>query len=121
MVMRKTIEALVQSFADNLASQGMAIRRGDSKTGNKYARRYTASFEQLRALGDRGRDALVPLLQHPSADVRVTTAAVLLRYRTADAMAVLEAEAKGQGLAAFEAEQALERWRDGTWALDPPD
>jgi hypothetical protein len=35
------------------------------------------------------------------------------------AKAVLQAEANGKGRLAFEAAQALERWKDGTWELDP--
>jgi hypothetical protein len=46
-------------------------------------------------------------------------AAHLLRYRTAEAKAVLEEVAKGEGLVSFKAEQALKRWEEGTWALDP--
>jgi hypothetical protein len=30
----------------------------------------------------------------------------------------LEEAAKGEGLVPFKAEQALERWEEGTWALD---
>jgi hypothetical protein len=52
-------------------------------------------------------------------DVRVSAAALLLRYRTAEAKAVLEEAAKGKGLVPFEASQALKRWEEGTWALDP--
>jgi hypothetical protein len=52
-------------------------------------------------------------------DVRVGAAACLLRHRTAEAKAVLEAAAKGEGLAAFEAAQVLKNWEAGTWALDP--
>jgi hypothetical protein len=43
----------------------------------------------------------------------------VLRHRTTEARAVLEAIARGEGLAAFEASEALERWDEGTWALDP--
>ncbi|EPX56761.1 hypothetical protein D187_007195 [Cystobacter fuscus DSM 2262] len=32
---------------------------------------------------------------------------------------VREEAAKGQGLVPFEAGQALKRWEEGTWALDP--
>jgi hypothetical protein len=32
---------------------------------------------------------------------------------------VLQEIAKGEGLAAFEAGEALKRWEEGTWALDP--
>ncbi len=36
---------------------------------------------------------------------------------TTEALAVLEAEARGDGFSAFEAGQALERWKEGSWAL----
>jgi hypothetical protein len=31
----------------------------------------------------------------------------------------VEAIARGEGLAAFAASEALERWDEGSWALDP--
>jgi hypothetical protein len=52
-------------------------------------------------------------------DVRVTAAACLLLHRTEEAKAALEEAAKGKGLVPFEAQQALKRWEEGTWALDP--
>jgi hypothetical protein len=52
-------------------------------------------------------------------DVRVGAAACLLRHRTAESKAVLEAATRGEGLAAFEAAQVLKNWENGTWALDP--
>lgn len=113
------LEELVEQFAENVAAQTDAIWRGDAKTGNKHARKYTAAFDKLRAQGNAGRDALAVLLKHPRMDVRVTAAACLLRHRTAEAKAVLEEAAKGEGLIPFEAQQALLRWEEGTWALDP--
>jgi hypothetical protein len=113
------LEELVEQFAENVAAQTDAIWRGDSKTGNKHARKYAAAFDKLRARGDAGRDALAVLLKHPRMDVRVTAAACLLRHRTAEAKAVLEEAAKGEGMVPFEAQQALLRWEEGTWALDP--
>ncbi|MFL5348902.1 MAG: DUF2019 domain-containing protein [Hyalangium sp.] len=113
------LEELVEQFAEDVAAQTDAIWRGDAKTGNKHARRYNAAFDKLRAHGNAGRDALAVLLKHPRLDVRVTTAARLLRHRTAEAKAVLEEAAKGEGLVPFEAQQALQRWEEGTWALDP--
>ena len=56
---------------------------------------------------------------HPNMDVRTTAAAFLLRYRTAEAKAILEEASKGEGLVAFASSQALKRWDEGTWALDP--
>jgi hypothetical protein len=113
------LQELVSEFAENVAAQTDAIWRGDARTGNQHARKYRAAFKKLRAHGDAGRDALAVLFTHPRMDVRVSAAAVLLRYRTAEAKAVLEEAAKGEGLIPFEAQEALKRWEEGTWALDP--
>jgi hypothetical protein len=43
----------------------------------------------------------------------------LLRYQHDRARVVLETEGRGKGLVAFGAMQALKRWDEGTWALDP--
>jgi hypothetical protein len=114
-----TLEMLVEEFAQHTSAQTDAIFRGDAATGNKYARKRIAAFEKLRAHGDAGRDALAVLFTHPRMDVRVKAAAYLLRHRTAEAKAVLTEIAKGEGMAAFGAAEALKRWEEGTWALDP--
>lgn len=114
-----TLEELVEQFAQNVVAQNVAISRGDARTGNQHARKYGAAVDQLLARGNAGRDALSVLLKHERMDVRVMAAAHLLRYRTDEAKAVLEEAAKGQGLVPFGAQQALNRWEEGTWALDP--
>lgn len=113
------VDELVAQFAEHVAAQTDAIWQGDAKTGNKHARKYGAVFEKLRAHGDAGREALAVLLKHPRMDVRVMAAAHLLRHRTAEAKAVLEEAARGEGMIPFGAQQALKRWAEGTWALDP--
>ena len=109
---------LVKEFADCVFAQS---KEKDAKVGNEYARRYTAAFETLRAVGDEGREALATLLADDRAEVRVVAASCLLRYCGARARAVLEKEAAGRGLLAFRAAQALQRWDEGTWHLDPAD
>lgn len=94
------------------------MSKGDAKTGNKHARQRAATFKKLCARGNAGRDALTVLFCHPSPDVRSMAAAYLLRYRTQEAIAVLEEVARGQGLIAFEAGQALKHWNEGTWTID---
>jgi hypothetical protein len=47
-------------------------------------------------------------------------AVYLLRYKTREALEVLRKEAAGVGLVAFGAQQAIKRWEEGTWKLDPP-
>ncbi len=114
------LEKLVQEFAENVAAQTDAIRRGDPKTGNKHAKRYIRTFDALRSLGDQGRDALLPLMHEGRADVRGMAAAFLLRHCTAEARGVLQDLGRGEGLVAFSAGETLKRWEEGTWALDPP-
>lgn len=113
------LQGLVAEFARHVQAETEAGWRGDSKTANKHVDQYLAVFDKLRAHGDAGRDALAVLFTHPRMDVRTAAAALLLRHRTAEAKAVLEEAAKGEGLVPFEASQALKRWEEGTWALDP--
>lgn len=122
-MMKKEVDsvALVQEFAREVVAQTDAVLRGDHRTGNKHAKRYIAAFRKLRAIGDDGREALAVLLRHDRPDVRVMAAAYLLRFRTNEALAVLREAAHGKGLIAFEAFQAVKRWEEGTWALDPRD
>ena len=112
-----TFDRLVEEFATCVMAQEAEIEKG--RGGNKYARRYIAAVEKLRAHGDPGREALAVLLDHSSPQVRVMAAAFLLRYCELRARRVLKAEAKGRGLAALGAEQTLLNWKNGTWALDP--
>lgn len=114
-----SLEQLVEQFANHVQSETEAGWRGDSPTANKHADKYLAVFDELRAHGDAGRDALAVLLKHPRMDVRVTAAVFLLRHRRAEAKAVLEEAAQGKGMVPFEAQEALKRWEEGTWSLDP--
>jgi hypothetical protein len=113
------LEKLVEKFAHHAAEQTDSIFRGDAKAGNKHADQLIAAFDELCAHGNAGRDALTALFTHPRMDVRVKAAAFLLRHRTEEAKAVLREAADGEGLAAFSASEALKRWEEGTWALDP--
>ncbi|NOK22381.1 DUF2019 domain-containing protein [Corallococcus carmarthensis] len=113
------MEKLVEVFAQHAAAQTDAVRQGDAKTGNKHAKKVNETFDKLCAHGDAGRDALAILFTHPRMDVRVKAAAFLLRHRTEEAKAVLQEAARGQDLVSFAASEALKRWSEGTWALDP--
>ena len=114
-----SLDEIVREFADCVAAQSDAMARADPKLGNRFAKRYIAAFERLRSQGDEGREALAALLRDSRAEVRVMAAAYLLRYEHDEAKAVLEARATGDGPVAFGAAQALQRWKGGTWALDP--
>ncbi|QSQ23728.1 DUF2019 domain-containing protein [Pyxidicoccus parkwayensis] len=113
------LEELVEQFAQHVQAETEAGLRADAKAANRHVDAYLAVFDALRARGNTGRDALAALFKHPRMDVRVAAAAFLLRHRTEEAKAVLEEAAKGKGMVPFEAQQALKRWEEGTWALDP--
>jgi hypothetical protein len=115
------MDELVAEFANCVENQKVLMDQGDPDEGNKYAKRYVSAFEKLREFGDDGRNALMRLFTDPRTEVRVMAASYLLRHCEADAKDVLEREAKGAGLVAFGASQALMRWEDGTWALDLED
>jgi len=112
---------LVRQFAESVVAQDVCLDQGDAKTGNKHARRRIAAFRKLRAMGDSGREALAALLRDPRPNVRTLAAAYLLRYKTTDALAVLREVSRGRGMSAFGASEAIKRWEEGTWQLDPED
>jgi hypothetical protein len=122
MTDQELIDELVRDFAHSVVQQTEEIANGDAEVGNKYARRYINAFERLRSLGDVGRDSLASLFNHERADVRAMAATFLLRHRTHQALQILrEVAATRQGLAAFGAMQAIKRWEEGDWHLDPQD
>lgn len=116
---RDRIQLLVLGFAEEVAAQTEALALGDHVTGNKHAKQYIEIFRKLREIGDPGREALSGLMEHPRLDVRVAAAGFLLRYRTDAALQVLRMASGGTGMIPFVASQAIARWEDGTWNLDP--
>lgn len=115
---RRSIQKLVETFAKSVEGQATAHTASE---GNRHARRYIEAFASLRAIGDEGRDALAGLLDHPSPHVRAMAACHLLRYKTREALAVLQEVAQLRSTAAGGASQCIQRWKEGTWQLDPPD
>lgn len=118
---QKDIAVLVDEFARHVANATDSTWDGDATTANRHTRSYITTFKKLRAMGNQGRDALAALFQHHRPDVRVAAAAFLLRHRTTEAIATLRELAQGKGMIAFQASEALKRWEESTWALDPPD
>jgi len=114
-----SITELVDEFGRTVEAQNFAIAKSNPKKGNELARLRAKIFDELRSKGDAGRDALATLLDDQRSDVRVMAASYLLRHCGQRAIDVLEQESKKSGIVAFGAQQALLRWKDGTWSLDP--
>ncbi len=117
--MKKSLNALVEDFAENVRAQNIAIGQGDSAKGNKHAKRYLSAFQKLRAMGDQGREALSLLLNDDRPDVRAMAACFLLRYKNSESMEVLRQVSKMKNLVGFGARECIKRWNEGNWSLDP--
>ena len=113
------MDKLVAEFAEGVLRQTSAIDIGNHRAGNRWARRYLATFDALCALGDKGKDRLSTLFNHPNTRVREVAAVFLLKHRTEEALAILREVAKGHGLAALGASEAIKRWEEGSWNLEP--
>ena len=115
--MSKSIQSLVNDFAQQVQAQRTALKRGDVAAGNRHAEKCFAAWDTLRSVyGDAGRDGLVALFQHPDIEVKLMAATFLLRHKTVAATRILE-EAAAAG--DYAAKLTLDHWRDGTWKLDP--
>jgi hypothetical protein len=113
------IEKFVEVFKENVIKQNSAISEGRYTEGNKAAKKYIKAFKSMvEAHGDEGREELSKLLSDKDDGVRAMAAAFLLRYKTAEAEAVLTEISAGSGMISFGAGETLKRWAEGTWSLD---
>jgi hypothetical protein len=114
-----TIEQLIIKFRENVIAQNKCLLEGNSIKGNIAAKKYVVAFKKLvNEYGDKGRESLLQLINDDDIGVREMAAVFLLKYRTTEAVKVLEKIAKGNDIIAMGAKQALENWRDGAWQLD---
>ena len=117
---KKTTEELLRVFADHRHAQTQCIMRGDSRQGNRHAKKYIEAGSELLSRGDAAIDLFCTLLDHPLTDVRVAAAAYLLASRTERAVATLRPIARsGVGLPSLGAEMTLERYKRGELELKP--
>lgn len=107
-------EALVQKYALHAASHRRATEDGDHRSANREHDRLAAVYREIRGRGTVAQEALLPLLTHSDASVRVWAAAHSLEFRpgVAEATLIELAESAG-GLARVSAESTLREWRAG--------
>lgn len=102
--------------------QNYYISKGDPKNSNISAHRYIKDYVALiQYYGNQGRDLISKLLYDNDDGVRLMTASFLLRYKTKESIKVLTELSKGTGILSFDANEALKRWKEGNWDLDPLD
>jgi hypothetical protein len=110
---------LVEQFSQAAERMSEAIMKGDWRENNKWAKKQANAFQQIIAIGDIARDELLTLLEHQSLSVVLSAAVFSLKYDTAKSIATLEQiAATDSGIIGFQAEQALQRWKEGSWQLE---
>ncbi len=117
--MEKKINNLVDKFAESVLRQSECLNKGDWKSGNKHAKNYIKSFNEICKIGDIAKEQLKELFQHENDNVRAMAATFLLKYDTDASLEILNEIAKKPGIVGFEAQESIKRWEEGAWDLDP--
>ena len=116
--MKEQVKKLIDNFAYFVIKQNECLNKGDWKQGNKYAKKYIKSFDEIRKIGDSVKEKMKKLLVHENDGIKVTAASFLLRYCTYEAMNVLKEISKKPGIIGFEAQEFIKRWEEGSWSLN---
>jgi len=111
----------IAEFETSARLYGDAVAASDVKSINEHAHRMSRLFHQCLA-SSASRQRFLALLDNTDESVRLMTSAFGLQIDEESCVRNLRALAAG-GCYAFEAEQCLQRWTEGEWALDvpPPD
>ncbi len=117
--MAPNLARIVQRFVVSTLAEAKCHRAGNARVGNRHAKKVVAAWQELCSIGDDGRQALATLLADSRPEVRTSAAVFLLRYCTDDALRVLRAQARERGMLGFGAGEAIKRWNEGVWDLDP--
>jgi len=114
----KEINNLIEIFSSAAKNHYEASLIGDWRTANKKAAIIRKTVKKLRSLGDEAREALLAQSDSEELSISAMAAVYSLLYSPEKSISVLARIAKEPGLIGFEAEQALQRWREGTWKLE---
>lgn len=109
----------VRSFTESAILHGKLANEGmSSQKINRAFDRAVKAYRQIRQHGDDGQRALCKLMRHENDSVRYWAARHCLPFAEQEAIQVLTTLAAGIGPVAFNAELALDGWKDGTYRLD---
>lgn len=112
--MNNAVEDAIEKYIKCAAIHGECTESGDFKQGNKAHDKLLKALSQIRAAGDLGRQALVALLQHENASVRLWSATHLLKTDPAIAIEKIKEIAVGHGMIALCAETVLSEFAKRT-------
>jgi hypothetical protein len=109
-----TVTALVESYSQAATDHGRATLAGNYRQANKAHESLASAYRELRARGELAQCAILPLLQHADAGVRLWAASHALEFAPQIGEPVLAELADAQcGILSFSASMTLKQWRDG--------
>jgi hypothetical protein len=111
-------EKLVAEFVAASEKSAQALVIGDSKVNNKWVKKQVKVFKQIVSIGDIARDELVRLLDAENLDIALSAAVFSLKYSTEKSLTTLKKIAQEPGLLGFRAQQAIQRWEEGSWQIE---
>jgi len=111
------VEELIREFNRAAKSHYEASLAGNWRIANKEAATIRKVVLSLRSLGEKGTEALLAQTDHENLCISSMAAVYSLKYAPEKSISVLTRIAKDPGLSGFEAEQALQRWKEGEWDL----
>jgi hypothetical protein len=116
---KHTVDSLINDFIETSKTHYQASHWSrDWKTANQQAKRLHKIFLQLVAIGIVAREALLALVEHEDDCVALMAAVYSLAHNPELALEALNRLSSKSGFIGFEAEQAIQRWREGNWKLE---
>jgi hypothetical protein len=116
---KKDLGQYISVSVENVVLQNKCINDNNPKAGNKAAKKYIEAFKSIvNNYGDVGRESLSKELQNKDDNVKLMTAAFLLRYKHNESMRILNELVKQDNLLGFSAGETIKRWNEGLWSLD---
>jgi hypothetical protein len=107
------LQELLNLYENATITHGRASEVGDYRTANREAETMGAVYRELRSRGIENQKALLRLLSHDNVHVRVMAAAHALEFAPEEGEPVLTEISRLHGIAALNAEMALQEWRKG--------
>ena len=111
--MTTTIENLAAEYRKCGEAFGAAIMLGDPHAIQKCHNKRARILKKLRACGESGKTALRQLMEDHSDAVALWAATDCILFAEADALKVLDAIGKKNGLIPFTARMTAHQWRAG--------
>jgi len=106
---------LLHRFALTAKAHFQAMEDMDEERANAHARMIAGLHRSIIDFGERGREALLELVDEKDLVVAGMAAVYSFRYDSERSLSTLKRVAREPGLLGFRARMAIELWESGEW------